>query len=343
MKPTPPPRTLCFNTTTGQLSGECTDITPQVKSFLLSENGKFHFSEVLTPFLSQLNALHPPSTPPSFAVTLSFVPTDSAPQEPHVTAAPSTAPPALSFASLLAQLTALNEAFLAEPVLCIVRHAVRLDYIDLDWVPQAAYPPLHASGIAQSKEVGQRLKDMRFDVIVSSPYFRSTQTARYIAKYAGMKYHIEPGLSEFLSKVNRRGVPEFDPARLEDKYYDADYTPVCEAVVLETWSGIVERVYRTAVELTRRYRRVCFVTHRSTTQAFLSKILGEIIKDNFQFTSVCYFEPRGDAFVATRMDSHFHLTTFVETPLHNPNYAKNPYKDMIRGPDGNILPSNYIG
>ncbi|BFU25986.1 phosphoglycerate mutase family protein, putative [Entamoeba histolytica HM-1:IMSS-B] len=249
---------------------------------------------------------------------------------------------------LINNLQELHNEYTNQPKLFIVRHAVRHDYIDLKWVPTAQYPhdpPLHIDGIKQAEEVGRRMRHEKIDVIVSSPYLRATGTAREIAKYNNMKYGIEPGASEFLSKVNRKKVPEFDPIKYKDPYYDDQYQPIIKEVVLETWEEIQQRAFKTILELTKKYKRVCFVTHRSTQQAFMSKIIGKTIKDNYAFTSVCTFKPieTFPFFIPQRMNSYYHLRTFIETPIHNPNYyIEGNYKDMVRGDDGKILPSGYV-
>ncbi|KAL7722701.1 Phosphoglycerate mutase [Entamoeba marina] len=328
----------------------------ELKEFILDTSKSFHHYEMLAEFKEILCENEEKIiSHKCVGIIFSFDCIDNSDQNPKICILQQdliqSSPPIDNFLKLqtiLSLFQKLHDFFTSKPCLFIIRHAVRLDYIDLEWVPNAKYPhdpPLHPDGVKQAKEVGKRMRHEKVDIIVSSPYFRATETAKYVAEAAQMKYSIEPGLSEYLSKVNRRGVPEFDPVRLEDVSYSDQYTPIFEKVTLETWSGIQQRAFDSLVELMKKYKRVCVVTHRSTTQAFLSKLYNETIKDNYAFTSVCSFEPKQDEphFLPTRINSHYHLKTYIETPLHNPNYyISNNYMDMIRGPDGKILPSGYV-
>ena len=249
-----------------------------------------------------------------------------------------------SFMNILKE---LHTEYVNQPRIYFVRHAMRLDYIDLTWVPNAQYPhdpPLHPTGYQQAEEVGKRMRHENLDVIVTSPNWRSTGTASPIAKYSNMKYGLEPGAEEFLSVNNRVDVPDYDPERLKDPFVDLEYVPVVEKVKLENWSQIQERVINSCIELMKKYKRVCFVTHRSAMQAFISRMEGKLIKTNYEFTSVSSYIPIPEFpyFVPERINSYHHQKTHVDSPLHNPNYyVKDNYKDMIRGPDGNILPAGY--
>jgi len=50
-----------------------------------------------------------------------------------------------------------------------------------------------------------------------SPFFRATQTAKFVSNELGIKYVIEPAFGEFLSINNRRAVPSLDPNPLNDE------------------------------------------------------------------------------------------------------------------------------
>ncbi|ELP92462.1 hypothetical protein EIN_523500 [Entamoeba invadens IP1] len=249
------------------------------------------------------------------------------------------------YESFITSLKTLHTTHTSIPRIFLVRHAIRVDYMDLTWVPNAKYehdPPLHADGVAQSRDVSHRLRHEKFDLIISSPFFRATETARYIAAEQKQPFGIENGVAEFISVRNRVKLPEFDPARCLDEFYDRNYVPVEKEMSLETWEGMAERVTTTLYELSKRYNRICVVTHRSTEQSLFSKILGKLTKQNYAFTSVCTLLPltQKPYFKLERIDSHHHLNILTQPPAHNPNYAlQGVYKDMIRGKDGKILAS----
>lgn len=73
-------------------------------------------------------------------------------------------------------------------------------------------------------------------------------------------------------------------------------------------------------------------------------ITGKKFKDQLQFCSITSILPAPNevGFTIERMNNYSHINDIVESPEHNPNYAKVAYKDMIIGPDGKILPSGNV-
>ena len=51
--------------------------------------------------------------------------------------------------------------------------------------------PLNAAGIAQAEQLAERLRDVTFDAIVSSPLQRTMQTAKIINKFHNLDVKID--------------------------------------------------------------------------------------------------------------------------------------------------------
>lgn len=104
-----------------------------------------------------------------------------------------------------------------------------------------------------------------------------------------------------------------------------------------------ERVYEAITKISRTYKRIALVSHRSTFQALLTVILGDKFKKQLQFCSITSLLPAQNdvGWAIDRLNSFSHLRRVVESPEHNPNYATAVYKDMIVGVDGKILPSGF--
>ncbi len=76
-----------------------------------------------------------------------------------------------------------------------VRHGVT------DWNRQGRFQgltdiPLNDEGISQAQEAARRLRDVRFDYVVSSPLIRAVKTAEIIADASGKTVVIDAGLIE---------------------------------------------------------------------------------------------------------------------------------------------------
>jgi len=84
----------------------------------------------------------------------------------------------------------------------LVRHGHKRILDDPDWSKTAQRPhdtPLSQKGIKQAEETAQLLTNERIDVIFSSPFYRTVETASIIAKRLNKKVNIEWGFSEWLN------------------------------------------------------------------------------------------------------------------------------------------------
>jgi len=121
-----------------------------------------------------------------------------------------------------------NFAFWKSPVLdqtfVILRHSIRLDYVDPDYASSAegcAWPvdaPLSPDGVALAQEVAEELssihKDVGFGMIVTSPYLRCMETARECAKRLDLDVLVDQELGEFRNKDMPKEVAHRSPAEL---------------------------------------------------------------------------------------------------------------------------------
>ncbi len=84
----------------------------------------------------------------------------------------------------------------------LVRHGNKIAHDDPHWLKTAKNPEdisLSEKGIQQAEETAQLLSNEKIDVIFSSPFYRTLQTANIIAKKLHKKVNIEWGFSEWLN------------------------------------------------------------------------------------------------------------------------------------------------
>ncbi len=84
----------------------------------------------------------------------------------------------------------------------LVRHGHKKILDDPDWVKTALRPydtPLSQRGIKQAEETARFLKKEKIDVIFSSTFYRTLETACIIAKRLHKKVNIEWGFCEWLN------------------------------------------------------------------------------------------------------------------------------------------------
>ena len=282
----------------------------------------------------------------SGALLVVYDATDNAQQKPAVEAVAGGAAykgARAAVEAVAAAFSAVHAAYTSRKCVFLCRHGIRQDYKDLEWVPNAKYPhdpPLSSEGVQQAKDIAKRLRHENIDLIVSSPFYRATMTAKFIAEDLGIKYVVEPAFGEFLSVKNRRAVPDLDPEPFEqDAAMDKSFEPFGKALSLETWESMQERVLHSLNAIMQQYNRIAIVSHRSTFQALMSSIVGSKFKYPLDFASVTSVLPSRDApsgWAIDRINMYSHLTVFVESPFYNPNYAKQSYKDMLFDESGRL-------
>lgn len=93
----------------------------------------------------------------------------------------------------------------------LARHGNRRDFVDPTWIETAREPydpPLSEDGVEQARRLGQRLRREGIDVIVTSPFLRTIQTAHHANEALGVPIYVEPGFGEWLSPHSFERAPE---------------------------------------------------------------------------------------------------------------------------------------
>ncbi len=86
--------------------------------------------------------------------------------------------------------------------LFLVRHGMRMDVEDGTWRLTARRPddpPLSKTGLVQARDTGLYLKGKGITAMYTSPFLRAIQTAQGIYEVTGVRFRVEPALSEWLN------------------------------------------------------------------------------------------------------------------------------------------------
>ncbi|HMP73346.1 MAG TPA: histidine phosphatase family protein [Kiritimatiellia bacterium] len=119
-------------------------------------------------------------------------------------------------------------------VLWLIRHGMREDFVDAGWRERASRPhdpPLAAQGVQQARETAAFLAKEGVEVIYTSPFLRTVQTAGELAKRLGCAIRVEHGLTETLKSAWFPDRPTYvDPVVLVKEYpgIDLRYVPKVE-------------------------------------------------------------------------------------------------------------------
>ena len=98
--------------------------------------------------------------------------------------------------------------------LWLVRHAHRLDFIEPEWFETAIYPydpPLSTQGFDRAMSLAQELSRVQIDLIYTSPFLRTIQTADPLARLLQLPIRLEWGLCEWLCQDWTSGFPDTTP------------------------------------------------------------------------------------------------------------------------------------
>jgi broad specificity phosphatase PhoE len=181
------------------------------------------------------------------------------------------------------------------PILLLIRHAHRLDFIQPQWFETAAYPydpPLSALGWQQTLELVPKLLHLpitygasgAIDRIFTSPYLRTLQTAYPIAssinrgrRGLGIKLCIENGLREWLHPDWSPTLPETLPLAekiLQVPLIDLDYAGIFDPQYPETLVAVNIRSQQVAEKIVGLANRcVAIVAHKHTLSGMLTALL----------------------------------------------------------------------
>jgi broad specificity phosphatase PhoE len=141
----------------------------------------------------------------------------------------------------------------------LARHGNRLDFVKPQWLIAAERhydPPLSTDGVLQAKALGERLKKEKIAHIFASPFFRTAETAYYVAEALDLPIKIETGVSEFIYFRWMPDVPKIlsadDLAELFPQI-DRSYTSRIPVSYPETFAQAIARSQATAKRLTEEF------------------------------------------------------------------------------------------
>jgi broad specificity phosphatase PhoE len=148
--------------------------------------------------------------------------------------------------------------------LILIRHG------ETDWNVEGRYqgqadPPLNQRGLAQARQLAQKLRDVGLDVLYSSPLRRALQTAQILAEALDVPLHTEPRLMEIHQGKWQTLLYTEIAARypeLFDRWQKEPWTVTLPGG--ENIAQVQERVYAAVDEILSRHEGQCIgmVTHR---------------------------------------------------------------------------------
>lgn len=148
--------------------------------------------------------------------------------------------------------------------LILIRHG------ETDWNVEGRYqgqadPPLNQQGLAQARQLAQKLRGVGLDVLYSSPLRRALQTAQILAEALDVPLHTEPRLVEIHQGEWQTLLYTEIAARypeLFDRWQTEPWTVTIPGG--ENIAQVQERVYAAVDEILSRHEGQCIgmVAHR---------------------------------------------------------------------------------
>ncbi len=126
--------------------------------------------------------------------------------------------------------------------------------------------PLNNVGMEQAKQVAEKFKNLKVDVILVSPLLRAKQTASYVSKITGIPIVIEKGLIErsFGDMEGHHNREDCNISMLLD--YDKNY----DIYDVEPIQDLFKRVHICMNKIIENYKNkdnIVLVTHAGVAQA----------------------------------------------------------------------------
>ena len=119
--------------------------------------------------------------------------------------------------------------------------------------------PLNSTGIKQAEELAIKLKDFKFDQIISSPLIRASKTAELINKYHNLKITYDNRLKEYYAGL-KQGC-KFDSCDRKSKSSVIEAVDNPENFNAETYSQFYNRVIQFFREIEKSKDNILIVAH----------------------------------------------------------------------------------
>jgi broad specificity phosphatase PhoE len=169
------------------------------------------------------------------------------------------------------------------PIVWLVRHAHRLDFIQPEWFETAPFPydpPLSALGWQQSLELVSKFQNSHIQQIWASPHLRTIQTAYPLAQSLGLSIKVEYGLREWLNPLWSKSLPEILPTTelaargiRVNEYYQSQ----CWPIYPETMTELMARTALvTKKAIIPSHDSVLIVAHKNSLAGIVAALTGKI-------------------------------------------------------------------
>lgn len=180
--------------------------------------------------------------------------------------------------------------------LWVVRHGLRADFCDPDWVNSAEEPynsPLAEEGFEQAGETALCFMNKTIDHIFSSPFLRTIQTAHIIAEKIDKMVNVEYGLSEWLRPKDFDFQPELNSLEeLKSGFssINTHYASIVRPGFPEDRKALDERTAQTLSGILENYDgNILIITHASPIQAIQRVLLHVDPQDYQSMCSISHF------------------------------------------------------
>ncbi len=191
--------------------------------------------------------------------------------------------------------------------LWLIRHAQRLDFVRPEWFETAIYPydpPLSAQGVEYSQTLANKLSQKPIDLIFTSPFLRTIQTAAPLSRLLELSIHLEWGLCEWLCREWTSALPETLPINLLKLYYpniDSTYRSVLLPCYPETYADMNSRSNNIADKLVQNNtnRSILAIGHKVSLLAIVATLTGDRRWQSYPLAC-------GEAIELTRSDTYWH-------------------------------------
>lgn len=172
----------------------------------------------------------------------------------------------------------------------LIRHGQSKGNIEKTF--QDEHDPLTPLGYTQAGKVAERAKELRPDVILSSPMIRALETARAIEKETGAPLEEHAILREYLVPSKLFNTPKSSPESNEyhTELFKNMYDPTWRYEDSENYFDLHNRAMEVIGELkSRKEERILMVSHGAFMSILISTMMSEGIPDPISATRMTRF------------------------------------------------------